>query len=362
MSKRSFVDFEAVKAAVNITQVLEHYGLADGFKKSNHGDTWSGPCPLHQGSNPTQFRVSVSKNCWHCFSGGCRASGNVLEFVSRMENCSISNAARKLAEWFKINAEWKPDTARSEKPARRDEMDSPASEEASAPPPRPSANAETRPASRAEPLAKADEIGSNKKLSFELQHLDTAHPYLTERGLTPETIADFGLGFCAKGSMKDRVVIPIRNPTGELVAYAGRWPGEPPNGEPKYRLPAGFKKSAELFNLHRAIREPDDQPLVVVEGFFGAMWLHQLGVRKVVSIMGSILSPAQEELIIRHTTTRSNVLVMLDENDAGRFGREQMTMRLCEQRFVRVFKFETEGFQPDDLSPEHVAELIGGVA
>ena len=43
MSKRSFVDFEAVKSAVNITQVLEHYGLADQFKKTNSGDNWSGP-------------------------------------------------------------------------------------------------------------------------------------------------------------------------------------------------------------------------------------------------------------------------------------------------------------------------------
>jgi DNA primase len=360
MKKRSFVDFEAIKAAVNITQVLEHYGLADQFKKSNNGDSWSGPCPIHQGTNPTQFRVSVSKNCWHCFSGDCHAHGNVLEFVSRMENISISQAARKLAEWFKIDAEWKPDTTRRDKPARTEEAKSSASEEASAP--QPAAKAETRPASRVESLAKADEIGSNKKLNFELQHLDAAHPYLTERGLTPETIAEFGLGFCAKGSMKDRVVIPIHNSAGELVAYAGRWPGEPSNGEPKYNLPGGFKKSAELFNLHRAIREPAERPLVVVEGFFGAMWLHQLGVRKVVALMGSILSPAQEELITRHSNSRSNVLVMLDEDDAGRFGREQMVMRLCSRLFVSVFKFGAEDFQPERMSREDVAELIGSVS
>ena len=221
MSKRSFVNFEAVKAAVNITQVLERYGLAEQFKKTNNGDTWSGPCPIHQGTNPTQFRVSVSKNCWHCFSGDCHAHGNVLEFVSRMENISITEAARKLAEWFQVNAEWKPDTGRREKAVRTEAVESPAAEEA--PAPRPAAKAVTRPASQIEPLAKADEIGGNKKLNFALQNLDAAHPYLTERGLTPETIAEFGLGFCAKGSMKDRVVIPIRNPSGELVAYAGRW-------------------------------------------------------------------------------------------------------------------------------------------
>ena len=98
MSKRSYVDFEAVKAAVNITQVLEHYGLADQFKKSNNGDTWSGPCPIHKGTNPTQFRVSVSKNCWHCFSGDCHASGNVLDFVARIRGQHKFDSVKELID------------------------------------------------------------------------------------------------------------------------------------------------------------------------------------------------------------------------------------------------------------------------
>lgn len=357
MSKRNYVNFEAVKAAVNITQVLERYGLAERFKKTSNGDTWSGPCPIHKGTNPTQFRVSVSKNCWHCFGGDCHAHGNVLEFVSRMENISISNAARRIADWFQIDAEWKPDTGRPTKSPRTEEAESTASEEAS-PAPRPTEKAEARSASRREPLAKADEIGGNKKLNFALQHLDAAHPYLTERGLTPETIAEFGLGFCAKGSMKDRIVIPIHNPVGELIGYAGRWPGEPSDAQPKYKLPVGFKKSAELFNLHRAIKESPEKPVVVVEGFFDAIKLHQLGVRKVVALMGCVLSPAQEELLLRHTTAQSNLLLMLDEDDAGRFGREQMMMRLCTKLFVRIFKFDTEGNQPEHLSVEDVAEWL----
>ena len=59
-----FVDFKAVKAAVSMLQVLERYGLAEKFKRS--GDSLSGPCPLHDGQNPTQFRVSIGKNCWYC--------------------------------------------------------------------------------------------------------------------------------------------------------------------------------------------------------------------------------------------------------------------------------------------------------
>src|SRR6266446_4268870 len=102
MSKPSFVDLKAIKAAVTMEQVLEHYGPADGFKKS--GDSLSGPCPIHGGSNPTQFRVSISKNIWNCFSE-CKRGGNVLDFIARMDNVSIHAAALKAIEWFGLNAD-----------------------------------------------------------------------------------------------------------------------------------------------------------------------------------------------------------------------------------------------------------------
>ena len=59
------------------------------------------------------------------------------------------------------------------------------------------------------------------------QPVELDHPALAERGLTPETLTDFGVGFCAKGMMIGRLAIPIHNPQGEVVAYAGRQVGEP---------------------------------------------------------------------------------------------------------------------------------------
>ena len=56
---------------------------------------------------------------------------------------------------------------------------------------------------------------------FALQHLDPAHPYLAERGLSAETIAGSGIGCCQKGSMTGRIVVPIHNAEGQLVACAG---------------------------------------------------------------------------------------------------------------------------------------------
>jgi DNA primase len=330
MPKKNYVDFRTVKATVTMLQVLDHYGLTKTLKRS--GDSLSGPCPIHKGTNPTQFRVSISKNCWNCF-GRCKQGGNVLDFVVRMENVSLIKGAGLLVEWFKLDIE-KPE---DDEPPKRESPKPPVS------------------------LANTEDIGSNKPLGFTLQNLTTDHPYLSERGLTPETIAEFGLGYCAKGSMAGRIVIPIHNAKAELLAYVGRWPGEPEGDCPKYKLPAGFKKSAELFNLHRAIREPANQPLILVEGFFDVIKLWQHGCRKVVALMGSILSPAQEQLIIQHTNASRMVLLLFDEDDAGRFCREQTMLRLCGRLYVRVFKFAEEGQQPEHLIPQEVQELAGGM-
>ena len=102
MPKSQFVDFKAVKAAITMEQVLGHYGLMDKFKRGT--DSLNGPCPIHKGSNPTQFRVSVSKNIWNCFSE-CKHGGNVLDFISEMEDVSVHAAALKAIEWFNLDAD-----------------------------------------------------------------------------------------------------------------------------------------------------------------------------------------------------------------------------------------------------------------
>ena len=156
--------------------------------------------------------------------------------------------------------------------------------------------------------------------------------------------------------MAERIAIPIHNAEGNVVAYAGRFPGEPPEGTPKYKLPPGFRKSLELFNIDRAIKEPG--PLVIVEGFFGCMKLHQLGCRRVIALMGSTMSAEQEELIRRHTDGKSQVIVMLDEDEAGQVGREDIAVRLAKFVFVKVHAFEQARRQPDNMTAEEVAYLF----
>ena len=342
MPKSSFVDFRAVKAAITMEQVLDHYGLLDTFKRS--GDSLSGPCPIHKGSNPTQFRVSVNKNVWNCFSE-CKHGGNTLDFISRMEKVSIHAAATKAIEWFKLDREAMSSSSRQE-----EEQEGETEAHADAPRPKPAPK----------PAATPENSAPNKPLNFRLDKLERDHPYLKGRGLTLETIVDFGIGFCAKGTMADRIAIPIHNVKGEVLAYAGRFPGEPSEDVPKYKLPAGFRKSLELFNIDRAVKEPADMPMVIVEGFFDCMKLHQNGCRKVVALMGSTMSPAQEELIRKHTDQNSQIIVILDEDESGRAGREDVAVRLARFVFVKVHVFAQEGRQPDSMTAEEVVQLIGG--
>jgi DNA primase len=95
----NWVDFPAVKQAVSMLMVLDHYQVK-GLKAQGH--ELYGRCPIHKGEGSDAFRVSVQKNAFNCFS--CHARGNVLDFVAAMEKCTVRDAALKLQEWFSVAA------------------------------------------------------------------------------------------------------------------------------------------------------------------------------------------------------------------------------------------------------------------
>ena len=330
MKNKEFVGFDRLKQTVSIGQILERYGLLAGLRRS--GDSLSGACPLHRGHNKSQFRVSISKNCWICF-GDCHIGGSIVDFVSRKEGVGIRDAARLIQEWFGVQVD-KPDLR---------------------------VNGKAHLPSKAK-TATSDQNGDipitfNPPLRFTLP-LNHGHSYLIARGLSQRTIETFGIGYCAQGTLAGWIAIPIHNAAGQIVAYAGRWPGKPTDGQPKYKLPKGFRKSLELFNLHRACSADARLPLVVVEGFFGCMHIWQAGHSRVVSLMGSMLSPAQEELILKIAGAGGRIMLMFDEDEAGRKGRSEAQSRLCRYLTISTVKFHTTGMQPDQLSSEHLQELL----
>ncbi len=342
-AKSAWVDFKEIKAKVSIVQILERYGVIETLVKSGNGDRLSGACPIHGGTNKTHFRVSISKNCWNCF-GKCQDGGNIIDFVTRKEEVPFRDAAILIQEWFMGGQ------SETENKAERSLFATSQVEEG----PR-----FRRAEMQSEPQPEEDEDNSpNKPLAFELTKLDITHPYLRERGLTDETIATFGLGYCEKGLLRGYVAIPIHSPDGELVAYAGRWPGVPKDGKGKYKLPQGFKKSVELFNYHRAIASRDQVPIVVVEGFFDAMKLHQAGYERGVALMGSSLSETQEELLCRLSETDERIILFFDGDDAGRKGQADAMERLSKRLYVRTIELGEQQVQPEDVSVDDLTYML----
>jgi len=251
--------------------------------------------------------------------------GNVLDFVSVMENCSIRDAALKIQRWFGR-------LVTSETPVV-------------------SGSSSLRsPLGRG--ISLVEESGNPHPLGFQLQPVDTAHDYLRRRGVDHGTAEFFGVGFFGgSGVMSGRVVFPIHNESGELIAYGGRALG---TVEARYRFPAGFRKSLILFNLHRALDSENGGTVVVVEGFFDCLKVHQAGVGSVVALMGCTMSGAQERLLkanFRH------VILFLDGDDAGRSATSEIAARLVRHVFVRVVDTPS-GAQPDEMFPEQVRALL----
>jgi DNA primase len=343
----TWVDFDAIKASVSLEQVLLHYNLLDTMTRK--GNRVSGLCAFHPDAKTKSFKADLEKNCWNCF-GACNRGGDQIDLVcvaERIEtgsrNSDRRRAALLLQEWFSITIT--PSDSPQAKPTaslrsrHRTKIGGADGSPSAADTDHPTKAASSTPAVADEQQApEVPEPPQNRPLTFTFRHLDPLHPYLSARGLSEETIAFFGLGYHAgKGIMAGRICIPIHNEAGELIAYAGRWPAEEgwPEGEDKYKLPPGFHKSLEVFNLHRA-REYASDGLIVTEGFFTVFEFWQCGRKNVVALMGSSLSEAQERLIVQTVGGRGRVLLAFDPDAAGKKGMAEAAARLAPQVFVRT--------------------------
>jgi DNA primase len=154
--------------------------------------------------------------------------------------------------------------------------------------------------------------------------------------------------------MKGRIAIPIHNECSELVAYAGRAiDDELAKEEGKYKLPAGFQKSYVVFNLNRA-KEHRGSGLIVVEGYFDAMRVHQAGFPNVVALMGASLSESQEQLLVAAT---DRLVLMFDGDDAGAKCLREFYGKLRRKLFLKEIHLE-DGEQPDGLTDERLTSLL----
>jgi len=304
----NWLDFKSIKRTVKLESVLRHYHVE--LRRSGK-DQYRGCCPIHRGEGREAFHVNLARNIFHCFA--CDAGGTVLDFVAAMEDCSLVEAARKLQAMTCSSDPWKSTPHGKELVTKRIRVPLP--------------------------------------LNFSLTGIDCSHPYLARRGITEKTAVEFGVGFYAgPGLMHGRLVIPIHNPDGELVAYCGRSVDQT---QPRYRLPSGFAKSEIVFNMHRAAAGMENS-VVVVEGFFDCMKVHQAGIRSVVGLMGSALYAPQRQALLERFC---QIILMLDGDPTGRKASVVISQQLRPHCHVRVVLLP-DGVQPDQLPAEDIGIVL----
>ncbi len=346
MARSGFLDFTAIRNDTGFQTVLDYYQLTperpgDKQVKIN--------CPFHDDASPS-CSINLDKGIFNCF--GCSAEGNVIDFIRNMESLGEKEtfkAALKALEIIGANA----DDYRKSGSGSGKAQNGRKSAKAAKPIQKSSKPVEQSKKAILDATDDGKTPAANPVIDVSLT-LNHEHEFLATRNVSPELAAEFGLGHCRTGIMKNRIAIPIHNPSGKLVAYIGRYASdELPKGQIKYKLPKGFEKSLELFNLHRAAAMGKSY-VVIVEGIWSTLRLHDAGV-PTVALLGTSISDRQAALLaaagFRHA------ILILDGDEAGREATPAALTVLSQIVYTKTVILP-EGVKPDTMEDSIVHRFM----
>jgi DNA primase len=347
---------QELKQQADIVRVIGDYIKL----KKTGAQNFSGLCPFHNEKTPS-FSVHATRQFFHCF--GCGASGDVFAFVQKIENISFPEAIRSVADRLNI-------------PLPKQNFSSPL---------------EAKDAKERAALIEIHELAC----TFFQEHLRKpegarAREYLKGRELNEEAAQQFRLGFAPDSgfllrdylrgrfpddllklsglfSWKDetksddsqqraamyskfrsRIVFPITNEQGKVIAFTGRTIETGDKAGPKYlnspETPI-YSKGRVLFNLDKAkeaVRKLDYA--ILVEGNVDCISVYAAGFRNVIATSGTAFTETQVRLLGRFT---KNVVVNFDPDTAGAAATERSLAMLVQEDFqIKVMTLEA-GFDPD---------------
>jgi DNA primase len=325
--------------------------IAPSVKLIRAGREWKACCPFHDEKTPS-FTVNDEKGFYHCF--GCGAHGDAIRFLTDQRGLPFMDAVKELAA--------------------KAGMDVPA--------PDPKAR------ERAERAASLTDVMAScqKWFAEQLQGINgaSARDYLARRGISADQVARFGIGLAPdsrnalKGALsslgedklvetgmlirpeeegkesydrfRGRLMIPIRDQRGRVIAFGGRILGE---GEPKYLNSPDtplFDKGRTLYNIDRAgPASRQSRRLIVVEGYMDVIGLDRAGIAEVVAPNGTAVTEAQLERMWRLDPAP---VLCFDGDAAGRKAAIRAATRalphIGPERTLRFVELPP-GQDPDDL-------------
>ena len=320
MSRFTPDSVERVKDATDIVEVISAH---TDLRRS--GARYTGLCPFHDERTPS-FSVDPQEKLYHCF--GCGVGGDVFRFVEEKEGLSFPDAVEMLGDRYGVEIEREADDPRAEELRRKR-------------------------ARLGELLERTAEFYAT--FLGEAPQASRARDYLSGRGLSAETLSEFGVG-CAPGSwdtvlirgqragykleeieaaglvlknqkgtghydrFRSRIVFPIRDARGRVQGFGAR--ALLPDQKPKYvNSPEGelYRKRRTLYGIDRARAAiAKSSRAVVVEGYTDVIACHQAGIVDAVAVMGTAITPEQVKLLSGYA--EEAVLAL----DADRAGREAM--------------------------------------
>ncbi len=360
----SFLD--DIRGRVSISSVVGRK-VAWDRKKSNpgKGDFWA-CCPFHGEKSPS-FHVDDRKGRYHCF--GCKASGDIFTFLVEKEGLSFPEAVERLAGEAGL-----PMPVMSEADARREETRASLYDimeiaatffEAELQAARGS-RARGYLADRQLPVA----IQKEFRLGYAPDDRSALRSHLAGKGVTVEQMAEAGLVIAgedipvAYDRFRDRVMFPIRDPRGRVIAFGGRAmskdvPAKYLNS-PETPL---FHKGFVLYNLDKA-RGPAHErgAIIAVEGYVDVIAMHRAGLPHAVAPLGTALTEDQLGLLWKQAP---EPILCFDGDSAGlkaAYRALDLALPLLQPGHSLRFALLPEGQDPDDLlkaqGPEAVKAVI----
>jgi DNA primase len=339
-----------VQAKVDLLAYVSQYVT---LKKT--GREYAGLCPFHA-EKTASFNLNAEKQVWHCH--GCGLGGDLLKFVEKYENVDFSTALRMLAQRAGVELVESPEAGR-----RRSER---------------------------EAIYEANAVAQTYFASA-LRKDRAAMEYVQGRGVKSETAARFGIGLAPDSwdgltaalrkagidlelaqraglvrsrpqgdgyydFFRNRLMLPVYNLTGEVMAFGGRALGDDP---PKYMntpsTPA-YTKGKHVYALNLARRAAAaDGALIVVEGYLDAIVLHQAGFANAVASLGTAFTPEQARELRR---VAPNLYLCFDGDAAGQAATARSIDMLVDEGLSVEVVALPGGKDPDEVVRDEGAEAF----